>query len=70
MGCLSPNIRIVCLYKGKIVMKTIPRNIQMGAVGFIAAFLVIYLLNLGPVLALVVGAVVFALFYLGIIKMR
>jgi len=51
-------------------MKTIPRNIQMGAVGFIAAFLVIYLLNLGPVLALVVGAVVFALFYLGIIKMR
>jgi len=47
-----------------------PRNIQYAAAGFVAGFIAILIATSNVILALVVGAVIFGLFYMGIIKTR
>lgn len=51
-------------------MKALPGNIQMAVVGFVAGFIALFLATQNIVLAFVVGAVLFGLFYTGIIKAR
>ena len=51
-------------------MNSMPRNIQYAAAGFVAGFIAIFIATSNVILALVVGAVIFGLFYAGIIKTR
>ncbi len=51
-------------------MRSTPRNIQYAVVGFVAGFIAIFVATSNVILALVVGAIVFGLFYMGVIKIR
>ncbi|MCU0465150.1 MAG: hypothetical protein MUF38_11340 [Anaerolineae bacterium] len=51
-------------------MKTLPRSTQLAVVGFIGGFVAMYIATSNVVLALLVGAVVFGLFFMGVIKAR
>jgi hypothetical protein len=51
-------------------MKTLPRSTQLAVVGFIGGFVAMYIATSNVVLAMLVGAVVFGLFFMGVIKAR
>lgn len=48
----------------------LPSNIQMGVLGFVGGFIAMFVATSNVILAFIVGAVLFALFFTGVIKAR